>query len=77
MSDLLEFIVGIFIESFGIPEKVSRWSIVVAMGIAGACFLVFAGYAVARMDIVGIMLAPLFVGLAGVCFWLVWRGRRP
>jgi hypothetical protein len=46
------------------------------MAVAGISFLVFASFEAARMDIVGIIVALILVGLSVLCFWLVWRGRR-
>jgi hypothetical protein len=79
MSHLLKFIADVLLSGFGLREdsRGTRLFIVPAMGIAGICFLVFAGIAAARMDAVGIVIALLLVGLAALCFWLVWRGRRP
>ena len=78
MSHLLEFIAEVLLSGGG-PRKdgpVLSSLVVLAMAIAGISFLVFAGFAAARMDIVGILVALLLVALSALCFWLVWRGRR-
>ena len=78
MSHLLEFIAEVLLSGGG-PRKdspVLSSFVVLAMAIAGISFLVFAGFAAARMDIVGILVALLLVTPSALCFWLVWRGRR-
>jgi len=78
MSHFLEFIANVLLSGGG-PRKdspVINWFVILAMGVAGISFLVFAGFAAARMDIVGILVALFLVGLSALCFWLVWRGRR-
>lgn len=78
MSHLLEFIAELLLSGCG-PRKDSpiiNSFVVLTMGVAGISFLVFAGFAAARMNIVGIIVALFLVGLSALCFWLVWRGRR-
>jgi threonine/homoserine efflux transporter RhtA len=78
MSHLLEIIAEVLLSGSG-PRKDSRvlnLFVVLAMAVAGISFLVFASFEAARMDIVGIIVALILVGLSVLCFWLVWRGRR-
>ena len=77
MSHFLEFIAGFLLSNFGVPERAARLFVVLAMGIAGVCFLIFAVVSAARMDFLGIMGALFLAGLALLCFWLIWRGRHP
>jgi hypothetical protein len=76
MSHLLESIAGLLVSCFDLPEKATRMFVVLAMGVAGFCFLVLAALSVARTDVVGVIGALLLAALAVPCFWLVWRGRR-
>jgi hypothetical protein len=76
MSHLLEFIADFLFSCFDLPEKATRVFVVLAMGVAGICFLVLGVLSAARMDVVGIIGAFFLAGVAVLCFWLVWRGRR-
>ena len=76
MSHLLEMIADIFGSGLGVPERWTRLFVVVAMGVTGFAFLVFAGIAVARADVIGIVAALLLTALAVASFWLGWRARR-
>jgi len=75
MNHLLEAIANVVLSGFdpkqdGIAEKLF---VVLTMSIAGICFLIYAGVAFVRHEvIVGI----IFVGLAALCFWLISRARR-
>ena len=78
MNHPLEFVAEV-LSSGGGPRgdsPVIRVFVVLAMGVAGICFLVFAGIAVARMDAVGFLVGLFLVALAAVCFWLVWKSRQ-
>jgi threonine/homoserine efflux transporter RhtA len=78
MSHFLEFIADVLLSGCSTRKDspVINWFVILAMGVAGISFLVFAGFAAARMDIVGILIALFLVGLSSLCFWLVWRGSR-
>jgi len=78
MNHLLEFVAEV-LSSAGGPRSdspVIRIFVMFAMGVAGICFLVFAGLLAARTDIVGTFVALFLLGISALCFWLVLRGRR-
>ena len=78
MNNLLESAAE-FLGSAGGPRRTSpvlRAFVALAMGVAGICFMVFAGILVAQMNSVAILLALLLFCLSALCFWLVWRSMR-
>jgi hypothetical protein len=77
MNQLLEAIAEVVLSGFVPSAKQDgiavRVFVLLTMGIAGICFLIYAGVAFARHEmIVGI----IFIALAALCLWLFSRARR-
>ena len=75
MNHLLEAIADVVLSGFGPKQDgiAVRLFVVLAMGIADICFLIYAGVAFARHEII---VGIVFVGLAALCLWLISRARR-
>ena len=79
MNHLLELVFEVLGSEVGprSESRVIRLFVMLSMGVAGICFLVFAGIGFARMDVTGFLVGLFLVALALLCFWLVRRGTRP